>query len=176
MNAHPRTFEDALLARLTEHVEAPAARFVRRPVLVAAAVVALALGLVVVGPGLGSDPAYSVQEGNAGTVTVRVDRLEDAGGLEDALAEAGIAADVLYLPDGRQCAPGRYEPVDRPLSGMTVSLGADRLEVTLPPGTVRDGEVFVMAVSGASDGSAFTGWTDFDVTAGPVADCVPRAG
>lgn len=100
------------------------------------------------------------------------DRIE----AEAALAKHGIAADVTYLPEREECAPGRYTPVQRPLSGMRVSMGSERLRVTLPPGTVRDGETFVMAVSGettVADGS-FSGWTEFDVTAGPVGACRPR--
>lgn len=67
---------------------------------------------------------------------------------------------------------------------MGVTMGATLLRVTLPPGTVRDGETFVMAVSGeatppstepsqdgVTDLGGFSGWADFDVTAGPVQPC-----
>ena len=151
---------------------------------------AAAAAIVVLVPGLGTTTAYSVQEGNSGTVTVEVRRLEDALGLEAELAKHGIDAEITYLPDRRQCAPGRYTPVDRRLSGMAVSMGFNLLRVTLPPGAVRDGETFVMAVSGGpippsssepspdgiSDSGGFGGWTDFDVTAGPVRPCVEVPG
>ncbi|GAA1763433.1 hypothetical protein GCM10009795_007530 [Nocardioides hankookensis] len=190
MNAPLDSFESALLERLCEHVdEQPATRPGRsrpRLLLGAAAVVAAAAAIVVVVPGLGTTTAYSVQEGNSGTITVEVRRLEDAQGLEADLAKHGIDAEVTYLPDRQQCAPGRYTPVDRRLSGMEVSMGSHLLRVTLPPGAVRTGETFVMAMSGgptsppssepSQDGitneGGFAGWTDFDVTAGPVGRCV----
>lgn len=190
MNAPLGSFESALLTRLREHVdqlpEHRPPRVSRTRLLVgAAATVAAAAAIVVFVPGLGSTTAYSVQEGNSGTITVEVQRLEDAEGLEAELAEHGVDADITYVPDGRKCAPGRYAPVSRSLSGMGLAMGSDLLRVTLPPGTVRDGETFVMAVSGAAvppssaepseDGitnmGGFRGWSDFNVTAGPVQPC-----
>lgn len=56
-----------------------------------------------------------------------------------ALKEYGINANITYVPQGQQCAPGRYTSVDRRLKDMGVVIGAERLSVTLPPGTVRDG-------------------------------------
>lgn len=188
MNAPLDSFETALLTRLREHVDQqPAVRpRLSRPRLLlgAAATVAAAAAMVVVVPGLGTPTAYSVQEGNSGTITVEVRRLEDAKGLEAELAKYGVTADLTYVPDHQMCAPGRYTPVDRKLSGMQVEMGAQLLKVTLPPGTVRDGETFVMAVSGevippstepsqdgVRDDGGFSGWTEFDVTAGPVQPC-----
>lgn len=189
MNAPLDSFETALLARLRDHVKQQTtvpARVSRRPrVLLAAAVtVAAAAAMVVVLPGLGPTAAYSVQEGNTGVITVKVLRPEDAAGLESELAEYGIKADITYVPQAQECAPGRYTPVDRRLSGMTVEIGAQVLRVTLPPGTVRDGETFVMAVSGKAippatepspDGSwdmeGYGGWAELDVTASPVQPC-----
>lgn len=188
MNAQLDSFETALLSRLREHVEQPAVRprvSRSRLLLGAAATVAAATAMVVAVPGLGAAPAYSVQEGNSGTITVEVRRLQDAKGLEAQLAKYGVGADITYLPRRQECAPGRYAPVDRTLSGMGVTMGAQLLRVTLPPGTVRDGETFVMAVSGEAippsssepmqdgiiDMGGFSGWTDFSVTAGPVQPC-----
>ncbi|QWF23030.1 hypothetical protein KM427_04670 [Nocardioides sp. LMS-CY] len=164
----------------------PPRRSRARLILVAAATVAVAGLVVVVVPGLGTTAAYSVQEGNSGTITVEVRRLEDAEGLEAELAEHGVTADITYLPDRQTCAPGRYVPVARRLPGLGVTMGSDLLRVTLPPGSVRAGETFVMAVSGEAippqsepddDGittrGGFAGWTDFNVTAGPVRSCEP---
>ncbi len=189
MSAPLDSFESALLTRLREHVDQQATtrpRPSRRRLLLAAAgTVAAAAAMLVVVPGLGSTAAYSVQEGNSGTLTVEVHRLEDAEGLEAELARHGVAADITYLPDRQECAPGRYPPVDRSLPGMQVSMGSELLRVTLPPGTVRDGDTFVMAVSGEAiaatssepsqdgviDMGGFSGWADFNVTAGPVGPC-----
>lgn len=182
------TFETRLLAELREHVAsapavpAPGRTTPRWVVGVAAAAAASVLGVVLV-PGLGTEPAYSVQEGNAGEIEVEVHRLEDAAGLESALAEHGVAADVRYLPWGQACAPGRYTAVDRRLTGMSLAMG-ESLEVVLPPGAVREGETFVMWVSGrvleptgevgpdgAVDAGGHQGRADLDVAAGPVAPC-----
>lgn len=146
------TFESRLLAELRREVAsapvpAPAPGRTRRRALALAAGVAAAtvLGVVLV-PGLGTTPAYSVQEGNAGEVVVEVNRPEDAAGLERALEERGIAADITYLPMMQTCAPGRFTEVDRKV-GMSLSIGEDLVRVTLPPGAVREGETFVMALS-----------------------------
>lgn len=160
-----------------------------RLVLVAAATLAVAGLVVVVVPGLGTTAAYSVQEGNAGTITVEVRRLEDAEGLEAELAKHGVTADITYVPDRQECAPGRYVPVVRRLPGLGLTMGSDLLRVTLPPGSIRAGETFVLAVSGEAippqsepdddgviDGGGFAGWTDFNVTAGPVRPCEPTSG
>ena len=196
MNTRLASFEPRLLHELRAQVAstpAPAPRRHRRLAggLVVAATAALA-GVILV-PGLGAGPAYSVQEGNAGEVEVEVHRLEDAAGLEAALADHGIAADIRYLPWGQACAPGRYQAVDRRIPGMTASIGSDLLRIVLPPGAVREGETFVMWVSGRemtaaelADRGAEEGVqvldghrsrVEFDVAAGPVAPCdvVPAA-
>ena len=80
-------------------------------------------------------------------VTVEIRAPRDADGLRRALADHGIPAVITYLPELRACAPGRYAEVERATSGMSVSVGADALEVTIPPGTVRDGETFVLVRS-----------------------------
>ena len=147
-------FESRLLAELRREVAATAAveaapapvRTRRRALALAAGVAAAAVLGVVLVPGLGSTPAYSVQEGNAGEVVVEVNRPEDAAGLERALEEHGIAADVTYLPALRTCAPGRFDEVDREV-GLSLAIGEDLVRVTLPPGAVREGETFVMALS-----------------------------
>lgn len=195
MNAELDSFETALLTRLREHVDQQPAvrpgRSGRRLLLGTAGTVAAAAAIIVVVPGLGTTAAYSVQEGNSGTITVEVRRLEDAKGLEGELAKYGVKADITYLFRRQECASGRYTPVDRNLSGMGISMGTQLLRVTLPPGTVRDGETFVMAVSGeavsasssepskdgVTDMGGFSGWTEFNVTAGPVQPCtvIPSA-
>ena len=167
-------FETALLARLrdvvVEHADRPVVRpRARRGVaLRVAAVAAVALGAVTV-PGLLASPAYSVNEGNDGTIRVEVRRLDDADGLRRALADHGVRADVTFLPDGRQCADGRYRPVDR--RGLMTTIGADRFAVTLAPGAVRDGETFVVAASVVPLPDGVRAWVDFGVTAGPVRPC-----
>ncbi len=91
---------------------------------------------------------------------------------------------MTYVPDGRQCAPDRYEVVERDLDGMRITAGPGTFKVTLPPGAVRDGETFVIAASlvllpatGDPDGDGISNeggsriWLQADVATGPVADC-----
>ncbi len=147
------TFESRLLVGLrreaaTTSAAASAAprRTRRRALAVAAGVAATAVVGVVLVPGLGTTRAYSVQEGNAGTVEVQINRPQDAAGLELALEEHGIAADSTYLHDLQECSAGRYAEVDREV-GISLQIGQERVKVTLPPGAVRDGETFVMVLS-----------------------------
>jgi hypothetical protein len=62
--------------------------------------------------------AHSVAEGNAGRIHIEINRPEDATGLERALQEHGIAADIAYLPELQRCAQVRYSVVDRKFVGM----------------------------------------------------------
>lgn len=182
-------FETSLLRRLRDEVEAPDRRPQRRWGLIGsgAGVAALAGGLVL--PGLVTSPAYSVTEGNAGEVTVGVERLEDAEGLEQALAEKGIQTDITYLPHGQQCEPGRYRRSPGQPRGLSLSVGARTFEVTLAPGVVGEGETLVVAASmrpippspdtdgdGVRDAGGAEIWVDAEVAAGPVGPCVPTDG
>lgn len=152
MNTQLDTYETRLLAELRREVAAtaeaapPPVRTRRRALTLAAGVAAAAVVGVVLAPGLGTTPAYSVQEGNAGEVEVQINRPEDAAGLERALEEHGIAADITYLPDLQTCAEGRFTAVSREV-GLSLSIGEDLVRVTLAPGAVRDGETFVMVLS-----------------------------
>lgn len=172
-------FETALLAELRASLSGTAAaagppparsRRARRrwqlaPVAVAAAVLAVAL-LV---PGLRPTPAYAVTGGNDGEVRVEVNRLEGAEGLERALADHGIPADITYLPEGKQCAAGRYVEVRTP--GLTLGVSATRFYVTIPPGAVRKGDTFVLDASVVPIPNGARARVSFDVATGPVAPC-----
>lgn len=186
------SFEARLLTELRQHVAgSPAAdneperqaRNVSAVRLAIASVVIVVVGAVLLVPGLGSSPAYAVGEGNAGEIRVEINRPEDADGLEQALEAYGVAADITYLPQLQVCEPGRYTVVDRQIAGMT-SVGERSMVVTLPPGTIRDGETFVLAWSVVSlqpgegglpedavDG--FRATVEFDIATGPVAPCNP---
>lgn len=182
------SFETRLLAELRREVAAPspaspAPRRPRRIVAVLAGVAATAVVGVVLVPGLGPTPAYSVQEGNAGEIEVEVNRPEDAAGLEELLAEHGVAADITYLEWPLECAEDRYVEVpDDRQAGMSMSIGGDLVRLTLPPGAVREGDTVVVSLSyrevrGSEDGYDFTGGESsgaFGISSGPVAPCDPR--
>ncbi|MGN0064713.1 MAG: hypothetical protein ACI379_10765 [Nocardioides sp.] len=186
MNRDLNTFESDLLTELrgvvaTRALDAPAPaaqrgreqrrrgrRWAAGGGLVGASAAALA-GVAVLGP----TPAFSVTEGNSGTITVKVNRLEGAGRLEDALAEYGVRADITYLEPERECAPGRYESRETP--GVTLSVSSEEFTVELPPGSVADGETFVLsaAVRPNADGGS-TSSVDFGVATGAVGPCEIR--
>ena len=51
----------------------------------------------------GAAPAYAVSTNDDGTVTVEINSLSDAAGLESKLRAAGIRAVVQYVPPGKAC-------------------------------------------------------------------------
>lgn len=188
MTQHLDDFETALLAELKQHVTERTPQPVRRRgprrLVVGLGTVAAATVIALLVPGTGTTTAYSVLEGNSGEIHVKVDRMEDAEGLERALGEHGIRADVTYVEDGGQCLPGRYR-VAPDQRGLRFTIGGDRFEVTLDPGAVRPGETLVIAASsvllppqpenenGISSSGGMRSWLEADVATGPVAPCVP---
>ncbi len=106
------SFESALLSELRDVVAERSATQPRRrkPLLVAvaaAATVAASVGAVVFGLGPGgpapASAAYSVSTQADGDVVVKIRRLDDAEGLERALAEHGITAKLSYGGETDAC-------------------------------------------------------------------------
>jgi hypothetical protein len=96
-------YEHSLLTELREHVAtraaapAPRRRARRRWALgavPAGVATAVGIGLALSGP----SGAYAVEEAGNGDVVVTIHRLDDAAGLERALASHGVTADVRYDP------------------------------------------------------------------------------
>jgi hypothetical protein len=113
-------FEQRLLTELRRVVaerpapiEASGFRYKRTLVLAgglaAAAGVAIAAGLPIGGDS-GGTKAYAVSKNPDGTVTVKIDALSDAAGLERELSQAGVPALVQYVPPGKTCAAGAGVP------------------------------------------------------------------
>lgn len=188
MNPQPPTdldaFEAALLSELKSEVErnedarpqqqvvpltSPTARRRRRWYLPSAAAVAAAAAVAVTVTTNLPTPAYAVSQRNNGEVTVEVNRLEGARGLEQALLEHGITADVTYLPDGKACAPGRYAAVDTP--GLTLGVSAERFEVTIPPDAVGQDDTFVLSAAVVPLPDGVSASVSFDVAQGPIGPC-----
>jgi hypothetical protein len=146
-------FEERLLARLkavvTERGAAepgpattasgPAGPKWRRPARLAlGAVAALAVAaLVLVFSSGGDNPskAFAVEPQKGGGVTIKVYDLEDASGLENALKDAGIKAQVTWLPAGTTCRQSRFKPstvktsLGGSMGGMTISGPAPALTI-----------------------------------------------
>jgi hypothetical protein len=135
----------------------------------------LAAGLVIVTVVTVSRPlpAYAVSGGNGKEVKVKVNRLEGAHALEEALRKKGIAAEITYLPSRQRCQPDRY--VDDTPRGTSLSVGAYRFEVTIPPGAVGTGETFVLSasVTPLDGGTGVSAAVDYGVAKGAVAACTP---
>jgi hypothetical protein len=134
----------------------------------------LAAGLVIVTVVTVSRPlpAYAVTGGNGKEVKVKVNRLEGAHALEEALREKGIPADITYLPSRQRCQPDRY--VDDTPRGMSLSVSADRFEVKIPPGAVSTGETFVLwaSVTPLPD-LGVSAAVEYGIAKGPIAACTP---
>jgi hypothetical protein len=170
-------FEEQLLAVLKTVVDAqatiaqpaPAQRRKSRlwylPVTGAAAAVAIALVVVFPRPA----PAYAVSGGNGKEVTVKVTRLEGAHALQGALRERGITANITYLPTNKACQPGRFSEVDTP--GLSLSVGANLFEVTIPAGAIGAGDTFVLSAAVTPIDQGVRAIVDFGVAQGAVAPC-----
>lgn len=181
-------FETRLLHTLRAEVSRRPQPRSRGGLLIAAGSAAAATAFVIV-PALQPSPAFSVGEGNAGEITVEITRPEDAAGLERALAERGINADITYLQDLQMCSPGRYLETERATPGLMTSISERSIAVTIPPGSVRDGETFVFVWSvlpmtedeirnqntdlpdGTTTVSGFHSHVDFAVASGPINPC-----
>jgi hypothetical protein len=142
-------FEERLLDELRSLVAVPPSgheqrRAVwRRPRLVLAgglaAVLAAAAIAGVVVLSAGTQAAYAVTENADGTVTVEIDSLTDAAGLQAELQQAGVNAVVEYLPAGKECQRPWFTPAGHDAIGPTTgsvgrsSDGATRFTITAPP-------------------------------------------
>lgn len=130
---HESRFEEKLLDELKTVVaqraaeqepaaEGRAASFGRRtgPRLAfgATAVCAAAAAMLVFSSGSSdTSKAFAVEAQDGGGVTISVYSAEDAGGLEGALAEAGIRSEVSWLPAGMTCREPRFTPSSARTSG-----------------------------------------------------------
>jgi hypothetical protein len=130
----------------------------RGPRLALGAAVAVAVVAIALSFRAGGDPtpaAFAVEPQEGGGVTIKVYSLEDASGLEEALEDAGIRAQVTWLPRGMFCRePHHFTPsiVKLPgggsLSGfsgsgpgaLTISVGSTQLS-RQRSGEYRRGEI-----------------------------------
>ena len=100
----------------------------RRPRLVVAgglaAVLAVAAAAGVLVLSAGTQAAYAVTRSADGTVSVEIDSLSDAAGLQAKLQAAGVNAVVEYLPAGKMCRQPWFTP-----AGAGAARGMQRSEV-----------------------------------------------
>jgi hypothetical protein len=105
----------------------------RWPLALAGGLAAAIAALFLSGSPFGGDDggrAWAVTSNDDGTVSVEIDSLTDAAGLQRKLNEAGIPALVQYLPPGKTCAGGELSP---PPVAVTQTNG-DPSAPTPPPG------------------------------------------
>jgi hypothetical protein len=91
----------------------------------------------------GTQSAYAVTKNADGTVTVEIDSLTDAAGLQAKLRDAGVSAVVEYLPAGKTCKQPWFTPAGRAgHGGMSQSSvgrtsgGSTSFTITTPPAGV----------------------------------------
>lgn len=75
-----------------------------------AALAAVAVALIVSAGGDNPSKAFAVKPQKGGGVTIDIYRLEDASGLEQALEDAGVRAQVTWLPAGKVCREPHFKP------------------------------------------------------------------
>lgn len=180
MNTHEDRFEDRLLLALRGVVEAnpapvhsvvPAGRSLKRPALAGGAVAGVAVAassLLVAG---GSGAAYAVDSHSDGSVTVTINSLKDASGLQHKLAAAGVKAVVDYLPAGKACQQPRYQPAS---AGAQGSLQVETRKggpttFTISAGELAAGDTLVVETSGGVGFSQI----GVGVASGAVRPCTP---
>jgi len=175
------TFEDRLLAELCAVVAerpapapAPPPSGRRAPrtrlALAGGALAATAAGAFVVAGGDTSTPAYAVAKQSDGSVTVQINSLRDAAGLQAKLRAAGIPAVVDYTPFGKTCREPRGRHAAAAASGMSsgsVREDGHSTSFTLSRGEVAPGKTLVIT-SSVGAGATSLG---MQIVEGPVAPC-----
>lgn len=162
-------FEERLLTQLRAHVAgrdagpptpAPAATAWRargpRLALAGAAAAAVIAGVAIASGGDGAEPAYAVEPQDDGSVSVTIRSMADADGLERALRDAGVNAEVEALPAGTSCPSPRVQRAPDPGSGTgtgpSVSsvrqAGDGTTEFTIAGPQVARGETVVITTVG----------------------------
>ena len=94
----------------------------------AVAAAAVATVLIVSAGGQSTDAAFAVEPQAGGGVNIEIHSLSDPKGLESALEEAGIPADVTYLPAGTIC--------ERQYKSSTLKIPGSKIE---PAGSLMGG-------------------------------------
>lgn len=154
----------------------------RPPRLLAGAGVAMAAviaALFISAGGEGTSAAYAVEAQSNGNVTVQIDHLSDASGLETALAQVGIPAEVTYLPEGMTCSRSGLNayPARSLVFGHLNSEGVSDgpLSFVLEQNSLAPGQTLVVTAAAAPSSESINGATlqSVQVATGKVAPCDP---
>jgi hypothetical protein len=191
------TFEDRLLLELKQHVAdrpAPAPRRVGRIAIPSAVLAAIAAAAVLI-VSAGGESAYAVESQADGTISVTINDLSDAAGLEAKLREAGVPADVDYaehiaackLVPGEQTAaagsdagpsfsPQGEAPPPGAARAMTLSIRSDKdgsTTFSIDPGLIQAGQSLRITTAGTTATSVMVAIVRDGETPPPLG-CVPR--
>ncbi|GAA1706430.1 hypothetical protein GCM10009765_64840 [Fodinicola feengrottensis] len=145
------TYEERLLTELRQIVAenatpGPARRFGWKPRLVVGGVAAalIAVGAVAVIETTAT-PAFAVDKNNDGSVSVTINKLSDAEGLQRQLIAAGVPTVAKYLPLGKKCSDDWYRPA--PSGSMYTSMRIDQDHVTFTIGRYQLGKGQTLVIS-----------------------------
>ena len=129
----------------------------------------------------GTQAAYAVTRNADGTVTVEVDSITDAAGLQAKLRAAGVNAVVDYLPAGKACQQPWFTPLGRPIGNVSTRGGVDRqngsFRFTISADIPADATLVVTTQTGAGNDRALgIAWAQGEVPPCQVVDAPPGSG
>lgn len=159
----------------------PTSAWLRGPRLALGAAVAfaaVAAALIVSVGGEGTSAAYAVESQPNGDVSVQINDMRDAGGIEAALEQAGIPADVTYLPAGMTCSRSGLEafPGNALLFGHVNADGVSDGPLTfeVDPHVLGPDQTLVLTATAASQETSIAGasW-QLQIATGKVGPCDP---
>lgn len=148
-------FEERLLVELRNvpvHHGRRAPRLALAGAVVAALAVAAVVGVFVLSAG--TQAAYAVTKNADGSVTVEIDSLTDAAGLEAKLRAAGVPAVVEYLPIGKTCKQPWFTPAAGAETGKSTSEVSDNgssTTFTITSDQLGKGTLVITTQSGPGD-------------------------
>jgi hypothetical protein len=177
------TYEDRLLTELRQVVTenpapvTPSRRFGWKPRLVIGGVAAalVAAGAVAVVE-TSATPAFAVTPNKDGSVTVTINKLSDAEGLQRELIAAGVPTVAKYLPIGKTCAPDWYKPAQAGPTSMKMTLTDGHLTFTISRHQLRKGQTLIISTqngvgTGPGGEQAEMSAVGMGVAQGPVGVC-----
>jgi hypothetical protein len=162
------------------HGRAPGGRrLAPRLVFGGAGVAAVAAGVLAVSSGTGdTSSAFAVEPQADGMVRVEISSLSDAQGLEKALGEAGVKADVSYLAAGMTCREPRFTPKgggpERSKMTGGIKQAPDGTVFTINRDAVDAGETLLVTASPGPEGIGDV--VGLQVARGAVSACDPVPG
>ncbi|MEO3813933.1 hypothetical protein ABGB17_33465 [Sphaerisporangium sp. B11E5] len=169
-----RRVHDMLLARAEAADTVTTPRAPRAPrrglrVLALAGTAVAAAAAIAVPLSLGT-PAYAVDKLPDGTVTVRIHEFLEPKKLQASLRDAGISAEVDYLPVGQACRqPRGVQPATAQLAVEQPADGG--LAFRIPAGQVKPGQTLVFVATFADDDPSQAGSIAMSVVEGRAARC-----